>query len=549
MAATELFMNNAKNYIANVPKTKLYLYLFLFVSIVGGSVIGLSFLQKEDYQTLFSGLAVEDASMIVAKLKEQKVPYKLGLGGTTVYVPKEKVYDVRLLLASQNSLPGNTGVGFELFDKTNYGMTEFMQNMNYKRAIQGELARTINQMPEVKTSRVHIALPERTLFYDREKQVTASIFLKLKPGKALPKEQVAGIVQFVAGSIEGLKAENITVIDSSGKILYKSGDTNSPIVLSGQQYELQKNVERKFEESIQSLLNTFLPASRSIVRASVELNLRKVEIVEEEYSPEKAVVATSKKSREVVASKGTKAGGIPGVASNAANAQKKEGNKGNQGNQENQDKVKESEREEEHKTYELTKTIRKIVEPYGDIKKLSLAVVVDGKYEKVKGEKGEESKYAPRSQKELQDIKNLIARAVGYNEQRGDKLEVQSAPFEIENIAEDKSLLESSNRKEMIYNIGKYVFYLAILLSIFAFVVKPVIGVFKDRAGSIAMRQVSGIKDTYAGSKGAINDAASAKGGADSIPILNKAQPAFASALQDKALVKSIIKEWVRERS
>ncbi|MCX5815036.1 MAG: flagellar basal-body MS-ring/collar protein FliF [Proteobacteria bacterium] len=547
MAATELLLNNAKSYITNVPKNKLYLYLFLFVSIVGGSVLGLSFLQKEDYQTLFSGLAVEDASMIVAKLKEQKVPYKLGLGGTTVYVPKEKVYDVRLLLASQNALPGNSGVGFELFDKTNYGMTEFMQNINYKRAIQGELARTINQMPEVKTSRVHIALPERTLFYDREKQVTASIFLKLKPGKALPKEQVAGIVQFVASSIEGLKAENITVIDSSGKILYKSGDASSPIVLSGQQYELQKNVERKFEESIQSLLNTFLPASRSIVRASVELNLRKVETVEEEYNPEKAVVATSKKSREMVASRAAKAGGVPGVASNTPNAPKKEGNK-NKGNQENPDKAKESEREEEHKTYELTKTIRKIVEPYGDIKKLSLAVVVDGKYEKVKGQKGEESRYAPRSQKELQDIKNLIARAVGYNEQRGDKLEVQSAPFEIENVAEDKSLLESSNKKEMIYNIGKYVFYLAILLSIFTFVVKPVIGLFKDRAGSIAMRQVSGIKDTYAGSKGAINDA-SAKGGADSTPVLSKAQPAFASALQDKALVKSIIKEWVRERS
>jgi len=543
MAPTGLFLNSAKNYIANVPKNRLYLYLFLFVSIVGGSVLGLSLIQKDDYQTLFSGLAVEDASMVVAKLKEQKVPYKLGLGGTTVYVPKEKVYDVRLLLASQNALPGNSGVGYELFDKTNYGMTEFMQNINYKRAIQGELARTINQMPEVKTSRVHIALPERTLFYDREKEVTASIFLKLKPAKALPKEQVAGIVQFVAGSIEGLKTENITVIDSSGKILYKSGDANSPVVLSGQQHELQKNVERKFEESIQSLLNTFLPASRSIVRASVELNLRKVETVEEEYNPEKTVVATSKKSREMVASKTAKAGGVPGVAANVSNAPKKEGNKGNQ---ENPDKTKESEREEEHKTYELTKTIRKIVEPYGDIKKLSLAVVVDGKYEKVKGQKGEESRYTPRSQKELQDIKNLIAGAVGYSEQRGDKLEVQSAPFEIENVADDKSLLESSNRKEMIYNIGKYVFYLAILLSVFAFVVKPVIGVFKDRAGSIAMRQVSGIKDIYAGSKGAINDAG-AKEGTDSIPVLNKAQPAFASALQDKALVKSIIKEWVRE--
>jgi len=542
MAAKELFLNNAKNYISGIPKSKLYLYIFLFISVVGGSIIGLSLLQKENYQPLFSGLAVEDASMIVAKLKEQKVPYKLGLGGTTIYVPKEKVFDLRLVLASQNALPGNSGVGFELFDKTSYGMTEFMQNINYKRAIQGELARTINQMPEVKTSRVHIALPERTLFYDREKEVTASIFLKLKPGKSLPKDQVAGIVQFVAGSIEGLKAENITVIDSSGKILYKSGDSSSPVVLSGQQYELQKSVEKRLEESIQSMLSTFLPASRSIVRANIELNLRKVEIVEEEYNPEKAVVATSKSSKEMVASKSVKVGGVPGVASNSPGAQPKEANK------DNQDKSKESEREEEQKTYELSKTIRKIVEPYGDIKRVSLAVVVDGKYEKVKGQKGEESKYIPRSQKELNDIKNLVARAVGYNEERGDKIEVVSAPFETENVSDEKGFMEVSNKKEILYDVVKYVFYLTILLSVFLFVVKPILGILKDRGSAIAMRQVSEISDLYTGAKPISADKI-LKEGIEPAPVLGKPQPAFASALQDKALVKSILKEWVKEGS
>jgi len=542
MAAKELLLNNAKNYISGIPKGKLYLYIFLFVSIVGGSIIGLSLLQKENFQPLFSGLAVEDASMIVAKLKEQKVPYKLGLGGTTIYVPKEKVFDLRLLLASQNALPGNSGVGFELFDKTSYGMTEFMQNINYKRAIQGELARTINQMPEVKTSRVHIALPERTLFYDREKEVTASIFLKLKPGKSLPKDQVAGIVQFVAGSIEGLKSENITVIDSSGKILYKSGDSNSPVVLSGQQHELQKNVEKRLEESVQSMLSTFMPASRSIVRANIELNLRKVEIVEEEYDPEKAVVATSKLSKEMVANKSTKVGGVPGVASNGPGAQTKDAR------MDNQDKSKESERQEEQKTFELSKTMRKIVEPYGDIKRVSLAVVVDGKYEKVKGQKGEESRYVPRSQKELNDIKNLVARTVGYNEERGDKLEVVSAPFETENIADEKGIMDVSNKKEMLYDAVKYVFYLTILLSVFLFVIKPILGILKDRSGTMAMRQVSGVTDSYAGAKSAHVDAM-LKEGIDTTPVLSKPQPAFTNALQDKALVKSIIKEWVKEGS
>jgi flagellar M-ring protein FliF len=192
--------------------------------------------------------------------------------------------------------------------------------------------------------------------------------------------------------------------------------------------------------------------------------------------------------------------------------------------------------------------MRKIVEPYGDIKRLSLAVVVDGKYEKVKGQKGEESRYSPRSQKELNDIKNLVARAVGFNEDRGDKLEVLSAPFETEGAVDEKGFMEISSKKEMLYDIGKYVFYLTILLSVFIFVVKPLMGILKDRGGSIAMRQVGGINDLYtgAGAKSATKEAG-LKEGIEAPPVLSKAQPAFASALQDKALVKSVIKEWVRE--
>ena len=307
----DTFVGNLKTHLKTVPRNKLYLYLMVLVAVVGGSVIGLSFLQKEDYQPLFTGLATEDASMVVAKLKEQKIPYRLGVNGTTISVPKEKVYDVRLLLASQNALPGAGGIGLELFDKTNYGMTEFMQGINYKRAIQGELTRTINQMPEIRASRVHIAIPEKTLFTEREKEATASVFLKLKQGRELGREQIAGIVQLVAGSIEGLKAENVVVIDSSGKILHKSGDTNSAFNMSGQEYELQRNVEKKIEESVQSMLQTFLMNSRSIVRASVELNLRKVEKVEEEYTPDKAVVTSQKKNREKSVNGKAKAGRGP----------------------------------------------------------------------------------------------------------------------------------------------------------------------------------------------------------------------------------------------
>ncbi len=526
----EAFLKQVKNYIQTIPKSRLYLYLFLLVAVIGGSVVGLSFIQKETYNTLFSGLSTEDASTVVAKLKELKIPYKLGLGGTAIYVPSDRVYDVRLMLVSQNALPGGGGVGFELFDKTNYGMTEFMQNINYKRAVQGELARTINQMPEVKSSRVHIAIPEKTLFTDREKEVTASVFLKLKPGKNLSKDQISGIVHLASGSIEGLKPESVVVIDSSGKILYKNGDTSSPITLSGQQYELQRGVERRLEESIQSMLDKFIPASQSIVRASVELNLRKIEKMEEEYQPNKSVITTEKKSKERTSNQTAKVGGVPGVASNVPTTGGKRDVR-----PETPNRVNESEREESQITYEVSKSVRKIIEPFGDIKKVSLAIVVDGKYEKVKGQKGEEIKYVPRSAKELNDIKNLVGRAVGYDEERGDKIEVLNIPFEAESSADEKGLIDQAEKKELIFNVSKYVFYLAIFAAIFFFVVRPLLSILTRRGPALPLKKV---KDVYV--KGPGPEGATAA-------IEDKAQGAIAEALKDKALVGTIIKEWVKE--
>ena len=529
----DTLIGNLRAHFKTVSRNTLYLYVMILVALVGGSVIGLSFLQKEDYEPLFSGLPTEDASTVVAKLKEQKIPYRLGVNGTTISVPREKVYDVRLLLASQNALPGSGGVGLELFDKTNYGMTEFMQGINYKRAIQGELTRTINQMPEIRASRVHIAIPEKTLFTEREREVTASVFLKLKQGRELGKEQVAGIVQLVSGSIEGLKAENVVVIDSSGKILHKSGDADSAFSMSSQEYEMQRNVERKIEESVQSMLQTFLMNSRSVVRASVDLNLRKVEKQEEEYAPDKAAITSKKRVVEKSVSGKAKAGGVPGVAAVAAAAAKGKQAGPNQGEQ----NTNEMEREDEQVSYEVSKTVRKIVEPFGDIKRISLAVLVDGKYEKIKGQKGEDLKYIPRSQQELGNIRTLVLRAAGLNEERGDKIEVLNMPFEVETIPEEKSLLGNAENKDLVLNLARYAFYLIIVLSVFFFVLKPFFKIFQRKEDALPLQKV---KDVYMKTGGA---------GPAAIPAGDQAQPALAEAFKDKALVGSIIREWVKENA
>ena len=490
MAGSEVFINNIKNFIRNTPKSKVYLYLFLFTAVIGGSIIFFSFIQKETYQTLFSGLSTEDASSVVTKLKDLKVPYKLGMDGTAIYVPKEKVYDTRLMLASSNSLPGGSGIGFELFDKSNYGMTEFMQNVNYKRAIQGELSRTINQMPEVKASRVHLAIPEKTLFTDRDKEVTASVFLKLRPGRNLSKEQISGIVQLVAGSIEGLKPENVNVIDSSGRILYQHGDSGSALAMSNQQFEFQRTVERRVEESIQSMLDKFLGAGKSIVRATVDLNLRKVEQVEEEYLPDKKVITGEKKSKEKSVNRSARAAGTAGVASNVPGRLVTSSLKA----------LTDSVRPRRKKPRSLTRSARMSGRSWNlsaTSNGFLLAIVVDGRYEKIKSGKKEELKYSPRPQKEVNDIKTLVARAVGYDEKRGDLIEVQNMPFELEGLSDEKELMEKAEKKEMMVSASQYAFYVVIALVAFLFIIRPLLNLAKTKARPAVVPQLAEASDSY----------------------------------------------------
>ena len=196
-----------------------------------------------------------------------------------------------------------------------------------------------------------------------------------------------------------------------------------------------------------------------------------------------------------------------------------------------------SEKEDSKVSYEVSKSVRKIVEPFGDIKRISLAVLVDGKYEKVKGKKGEELKYIPRSQQELDNIKNLVVRAAGFNEERGDKIEVLNMPFEVETFPEDKSLFGSPENKDLVMNLGKYVFYSVMLLCIFLFFLRPLFRMFQKKEEPLTTAQV---QDVYL------------KAGGEAAPALagiEKPQPQtpIAEALKDKALVGSIIREWVRE--
>jgi len=235
----------------------------------------------ESYSLLYAGLAPEEAGRIVEQLKADKVVYRLTNAGTGIEVPEAKVHEVRLSLA-QKGLPKGGGIGFELFDKQSFGTTSFVEQMNYRRALQGELARTVMSLDEVETARVHLALPERSLYKQNEEPASASVALKLKPGRKLLPGQVRGIVHIVSGSVEGLAPERVTVVDESGNVLSEANDAAGNL---DSQQSLEKSLERRVREVVERLVG---PGHVAVV-ITAEMDYAKTDRTEEQFDKDGAL--------------------------------------------------------------------------------------------------------------------------------------------------------------------------------------------------------------------------------------------------------------------
>lgn len=252
------------------------------LAVLAGIVLVISVAGRPSYGVLFSNLAADDAGSVTEKLKEMKVDYRLADGGKAIEVPQDKVYDLRLSLAS-DGLPRGGSVGFELFDKTTFGATDFTQHLNYQRALQGELTRTINRLDGVIDSRVHVVIPEHRLFEDKEEPSTASIVLQLRPGYEPTQRQVTGIVHLISAAVEGLKPENVSVLDSAGNPLNTSGG-DSPM-LTDSQLQMQERYEGRLAQELQRVADEVLGAGKSAIRVSADLNWDQTDTTRETYRP------------------------------------------------------------------------------------------------------------------------------------------------------------------------------------------------------------------------------------------------------------------------
>ncbi|MFB0517020.1 MAG: flagellar basal-body MS-ring/collar protein FliF [Candidatus Neomarinimicrobiota bacterium] len=385
----------------------------ILIAVVSALIVLSLWANRPEYALLYSDLAPEDANQIVTTLRDDGVPYRLGANGTAVYVPAEQVSEYRLTFAAQGVVTGSV-TGFELFDEQRMGMTTFMQRVNYQRALEGELVRTINQMEEVRLSRVHLVIPEKK-FFEEGDMATASVVLHLEPGAFLSPKRINGISALVANSVPDLDVENVSIIDATGKLLSEVIREGDEVPIGSRNWEIRRSVEEALQKKAQDLLDDVLGPGRSVVRVSADLNFEQLERTREFYDTEEAAVLSEERNVEQYTGTDTSARSIEQTVTN----------------------------------YELNKTLEHFVGSSGDLRHLTVAVLVDGSYQFGTDGAGEEqATYIPRTQQELDRIQDLIANALGVDLARGDRLTVQNLQFDREDELAELASIRSVERKD-----------------------------------------------------------------------------------------------------
>ena len=386
------------------------------------------FVNKVSYQVLYSDVDPGEAQSIVTKLQGMQVPYELSEDGRTIRVSSEKLSEVRIQLASEG-LPESGRIGFEIFDRTNFGVTNFQEQVNYQRALEGELVRSILTLKEVAAARVHLVMAKESLYESADDQTKASVILKLKSGKSLPASGVQGIINLVASAVKGLSPDKVAVIDSFGKMLSRSEAENS---LTGQQLGMRQNVETEMAAKIVQILEPAVGVGKVKPQVSVSMNFQQVEETQENYDPQKAVIVSSQRQSDTVTG-ATPVGGVVGVrppppptvtapGTNVTTAPPTPSTSG---------------KSSEVVNYEISKSTRHIVNPVGKIERVSVAVVLDNQTETTTAADGKVSvKSTPRTPEEMKKYHDLVAAAIAFDMGRGDQLIVENISFDSENSPE-----------------------------------------------------------------------------------------------------------------
>ncbi|WP_373974857.1 flagellar M-ring protein FliF [Chitinibacter sp. SCUT-21] len=521
----------------------------VMVAVIIAAVVGSLLWSREPaYRILFTNLPDKDGGAIVQSLEQMKIPYKLDAG--MISVPAENIYDVRLKLAAQG-LPKAGNVGFELLDNQKFGVSQFAEQVNYQRAVEGELTRSIESISAVEKARVHLATPKQTVFLRDQQKPSASIVLTLHPGRVLDGGQVAGIIHLVSSSIPGLPVANVTVVDQDGNLLSRSADLNSRGNLDQRQLQYVSQIERGFVERVQTILAPIVGKDNVRAEITAQVDFAEIEQTSESFKPNSPPNAAAIRSQQTSDQSGRSgvdnAMGVPGALSNqppGAAAAPITAPVASDASAVGVS-VAANTRKDATTNYEVDKTIQHVKQPVGIVKRLSAAVVLN--YKAGKDKEGKIA-YVPFTAAEMTQINNLVREAIGYNKDRGDSVNVVNAAFAESMPLEEKALPDKALnyiQGNAIEVLKMFVIFVASLYLLF-FVVRPLM---KDLSRS---REEARSVELDLGEPGG-GSVFSIEGGSDDSPEEQNKMAAFADLLQqakelarnDPRMVATILREWM----
>lgn len=411
--ALHQFVDRVKGFWSRISGSQRLLVAGIALAVVVAFFGLLLLMNRTEYQTLYSNLAAEDASRVLKTLEGQKVRYKLAENGTAILVPADQVHQMRLAVAGEGNIMGQ-GVGFEIFDEVKVGLTDFVQKINYQRALQGELARTISEFPVVDSVRVHLVIPQRSLFIEEQQKPSASVVLKLKDGRRMENKDVIAIVNLVTMAIEGLSKDRVSITDTAGKTLYQPEEEGSLYGLTSSQFEHRMLTQQNLERRIEELLIPVIGPGRVIAKVNADMDFSQKTIRKEMYDPDVSVVRSESRMEEQTQGTANLESGVPDVNFRGDGLS-------------DSTSTQSSNREQRQTNYEINKEEQNIVGSVGDINRLTVAVVIDGTY--TANEATGEMTFVPRSAEELRNIRQLVSNVVGFDSARGDTIEVSNIPF------------------------------------------------------------------------------------------------------------------------
>lgn len=444
------------------PTKRMALVTSVFIGIIAiGAVVFMA--SGKDYAVLLTDVPPEQVPVIIEKLNSKNIPYQLQNDGKTVTVPKDFLHATQMQLMSEVGSSKMGSMGLEIFDKQEFGVNSYTQKINYQRALQGELIRSINTLSAVKQSKVILALPAKKTMMEESSPPSASVVLELHAGKELSQEQVRGIRFLVANAVEGMEADRVTILDDRGKMISRTNDGATGA--SSELMEHKAKIERDFENRIETILSRVVGHGKIVAKVDATVNHRVITSVEESVDPDKTAVRSQTTQEESLDGARTNPVGIPGSRSNIPGAEDNSGQVGFK-----QDVKKEL----KTVNYDVPKTVRNIKEAAGAVEKITVAVLIDGVNTVVNNADGTTSTtWAPRTAEEIAKYESLVKNAVGFSAQRGDNVKIESIQFQVEDFSESERLLTNIEKKKLVQSLMKWGLLGFSLLLFFFMVVRP----------------------------------------------------------------------------